>query len=1007
MGVCPGCGHDDAGAARFCSECGAALTAPPQEARKTVTVVFCDLVGSTALGERSDPEVLRSLMSRYHAELRRILEAHGGTVEKFVGDAAMAVFGIPHVHEDDAVRAVRAAVRMRDAVVPLGLQVRIGVNTGEVVTGTGETLVTDDAVNVAARLEQHAATGEILIGALTERLARAEVVTRPVEPLVVKGKSNPVPAFRVVATQHEATDHARGPFVGRADDLGTLESLVRLAADKRVPQLVTVVGEPGIGKSRLVAELLSRAQAQALVGRCLPYGDAITYWPLVEILEALGDLDAALGEGSNDVALVSVRLAAAGSAGAAASPDEIAWAFRRVVESVARERPLVVVFDDIQWAEPALLDLIEYVATFAQDVPLVLLCTARPELFDVRPEWAAPRPNSVPVRLEPLEMSEADALVARLGCDDDTRLRIVDAAEGNPLYLEQLVAMHQESPDRPLEIPPSLQALLAARIDRLEAEERRVVERASVEGRLFHRAAVVELLPETDRPQAGTRLIGLVRRELIRPDRAMFAGDDAFRFGHILIRDAAYDSIPKRVRAELHQRYVGWLLARLGDEAPSEILGYHLEQAHAFVRDLGGDHATIGDDAARHLEAAAQAARLRQDLTAVRKLLERAVGVATEPHLLGELLVALAEVCEDAGDFRAQEQALARAGEVASSVGDTRVERLALLSSWLLRLHIDPDGAADAATRDALAIIEATDPDDHRLLARAWSLLSETKLLVGTLDARLSGVDMAMEHARAAGDLALEIDLAQRWVPGIVFGSVPVDEGCRRLEDLTQRLGDVPAVQALVAHVLGHLHARRGDFHDAAQVLSTWRDHLRELGQEKHYAITASCVWDVMSLAGDYASGERALREGAEILERLGDRPYLSTLSASLGRAALLRGDVEEAERLLVRSRELGVADDVLNEAVWRAGLAQVRAVQGRLDEAVALAREAVEIIDRTDMLDSRGDCYLDLAEVLRGAGDERGATEAATSARLLYLEKGNEVSTARAVRFLEPSAPG
>ena len=360
-----------------------------REVRKTVTIVFCDLVGSTALGERTDPEVLRELMSSYHATLRVILERHGGTVEKFVGDAAMAVFGIPTVHEDDAERAVRAAVEMREAVMELGLSVRMGISTGEVAAGTGETLVTGDAVNVAARFEQAAEPGEILIGAQTERLVSGLVRAEAIAPLQLKGKSDAVPAFRLIEVLPDVpafTAPIDAPFVGRVEELAALRAACAQAVEERVPQLCTIVGPPGIGKSRIVREFLAgeRGRARVVIGRCLPYGEGITYWPLGEIVRQVGgdqprDAIAQI-VGGTEGSLVADRLAGAISLGpAGGSPEEISWAARKLVEALAQDGPLIAVVDDIHWAEPALLDLLEYVATFATGVPLLMLCTARPD----------------------------------------------------------------------------------------------------------------------------------------------------------------------------------------------------------------------------------------------------------------------------------------------------------------------------------------------------------------------------------------------------------------------------------------------------------------------------------------------------------------------------------------------------------------------------------------------------------------------------------------------------
>ena len=536
--------------------------------RKVVTVLFCDLVGSTALGEQTDPEALRALLGRYFERMSGIVESHGGTVEKFIGDAVLAVFGVPLVHEDDALRACRAAVEMRDALPALGIQGRIGVNTGEVVTGTAERLVTGDAVNVAARFEQAAAPGEVLIGASTHELVQGAVDAEPVEPLELKGKAEPVPAFRLLAAHAAPERRHDSLFVGRERELGLLsEAWERAVAEQRC-ELVTVVGDPGIGKSRLAAEALASIGARVVRGRCLPYGAGITYWPVVEVIKQLDVLP-------TDPAAAAALRSLLGESDAGTSAEEIGWAFRKLLEEQA---PLVVVFDDIQWGEETFLDLIEHVALLSSGAPLLLLCMARPELLDSRPTWP------VTIRLEPLDDADAESLI---GTDvpEELRARIAAAAAGNPLFISEMLAMAQQAGDD-VEVPPSLKALLAARLDQLDPAERRVLECGSVEGEVFHRGAVQALTPEET--QVTPRLAALVRRELIRSDRPQFAGEDGFRFRHLLIRDTAYDALPKATRAELHQRFAAWLesTARISSSC-DEIVGYHLEQAARYLRELG------------------------------------------------------------------------------------------------------------------------------------------------------------------------------------------------------------------------------------------------------------------------------------------------------------------------------------------------------------------------------------------------------------------------------------
>ncbi len=770
MQVCAQCGRENPEGARFCNACAAPLAAEaPAEVRKTVTVLFCDLVGSTTLGDRTDPELLRELMARYHAELRTILERHGGTVEKFVGDAAMAVFGIPHVHEDDALRAVRAADEIRAAVQRLGLEARIGVNTGEVVAGHGETLVTGDAVNVAARLEQAANTGEVLVGEGTHALVRDAVRADPVEALALKGKPEPVPAYRVLELLPDIPAFARpieAAFVGRDDELESLERTLARAIDERSPQLATIVGPPGIGKSRLARELIQRTQARVLVGRCLSYGEGITYWPLSEIASQLGDVQAVL-RADEDAKLAASRIAAAvGTAETAASSEEIAWGFRKLFEALAREQPLIVVLDDIHWAEPTLLDLIEYISTFAQDAPLLLLCMARPDLFELRPAWATPKPSTTLLMLEPLPEQETGILVDELSdVPDETKARIVEAAEGNPLFVEQLLAMQTEVGDGELEIPPTIQALLAGRIDRLEPEERSVIEHASIEGRLFHRGSVAELLPEQARAGVGAHLMTLVRKDFIRPDRSQLPCDDGFRFGHILIRDAAYDSLPKRLRAQLHERFASWLESKLGNETPDEILGYHLEQAFRYRVELGTEDAHARELARRAgslLAAAGRRAHARGDDGGARLLLGRATWLLPEAHPeLPSLLALLGTSTYEGGDGPSALETLQRAQAAAAAAGQRGVELRARMDELAILRGTSPGQEAAAALAEAeAAIAELEQLDDAESLARVWRAVMEIGFLrsdyglVGEASSRLLECARRASGARRSGRCA-------------------------------------------------------------------------------------------------------------------------------------------------------------------------------------------------------------------------------------------------------------
>jgi class 3 adenylate cyclase/tetratricopeptide (TPR) repeat protein len=1006
--TCPSCGRENPQDSRFCSACGAPLEAEPAtEVRKTVTVVFCDLVDSTALGERTDPEVLRELMARFHAELRAILERHGGTVEKFVGDAAMAVFGLPQVHEDDALRAVRAAVEMRKAVAGLGLEVRIGVNTGEVVAGAGETLVTGDAVNVAARLEQAARTGEILIGAATEQLVRGRVRADASEPLLLKGKSEPVAAFRALGLLDDVPAFTRpisAPFVGRQEELEQLERALATAVETRTPQLATIVGPPGIGKSRLARELIGRANARILVGRCLSYGEGITYWPLQEIASQIGDVRAALADVDGGDLAAERFCAAIGEVDTPSTPEEIAWGTRRLFEAIAADQPLVVVFDDIHWAEPTFLDLIEYLTTFAHGVPILVLCTARADLFDHRPTWTAPRPGSSLLMLEPLSADDSQALVADLGELPAAAIeQIVETAEGNPLFVEQLMAMRAEGEDA-LEVPPTLQALLASRIDRLAEPERAVVERGSVEGRLFHRGAVSALLSEPERVDVGAHLLTLVRKELIRPDRAVVPGDDGFRFGHALIRDAAYDEIPKRQRAALHEAYADWLVSRLGDATPDEIVGYHLEQAYRYRVELGSADPVLGARAAERLGAAGDAAGARGDVVAAANLLGRAADLVPEGPRRPDLLVGLGEALSAVGNFERARAVLEEARSRSAVAGNGHTEWCARILLARIQMDTEPEGAAEAAIREGEAAIRAREPEgDHEVVARAWDLMAEGYNWRGQVDEWRGATERAVSYARSTGNLAFEVAIVTHSPGPIVYGPTPVEEGLRYADDVVARLGNVPEVQDLALHVRGHMRARLGEFAGAFEAVNAWRLHKRELGQDAFYASSASCAWDVCSWAREWVRGEDVLREGYEMLERMGRTTHVSTIAAHLGEAVFHQGRVDEAERLSAVSEELGARDDRYNEAAWRRLRAKVLVARGDLIRAEALARQAVDVAADIGFIDDAALSWLSLAEILRSTVHDE-ADAAAAEALALFERKGNLVGAEWVQAFLDAS---
>ena len=675
MAVCPACGEQNEERFRLCGFCGHALeAAETAQVRKTVTIVFSDICDSTSLGERLDPESLRTLMARYFEAARTVIERHGGTVEKFIGDAVMAVFGVPVAHEDDALRAIRAAVEIGDVLKSLDresaqtwgvrLQARTGINSGEVIAGdpsSGQAFVSGDAVNVAARLEQAAAPGQIIISADTLRLVRDAVRVEPKERLSLKGKTQPVAAFRLLSVVPGASPFTRRldmPMIGRDDELRELLAVFDRSVQARRCELVSILGAAGVGKSRLAGELLSRLaqRTRVLVGRCLPYGEGITFWPVSEMVKqaaAIDDRDSpaearakisSLLPGDDEATMITDRVAAAiGLGDTRAVLQETFWAFRRLLESLATDDPVVAFFDDIHWAEPALLDLIEYVTSFSTGHPLFLLCTARPEVHEQRPDWGR---YGTTVAVGPLDAENGARLVERMTGEthmpSEIRDRVLAAADGNPLFIEEMLhmlidegAMQQQDGQwvvagsaSGLPAPKTIQAIVSARLDRLHDEERAVIQRAAVVGRVFYWGAIDELSAPGARAGVGAHLQTLLRKELIQPEPSAFAGEDAFRFSHILIRDAAYDSIPKRTTAQLHESFAAWLErvsgARIREQ--EEIIGYHLEQAAHDRQQLGlNDDRTreLSRRAAERLGAAGVRAIQHGDGVASGRLLER------------------------------------------------------------------------------------------------------------------------------------------------------------------------------------------------------------------------------------------------------------------------------------------------------------------------------------------------------------------------------------------------
>ncbi len=987
MLICPSCGEETPEGFPRCANCGAPLEAPSpaREQRKTVTVLFCDVTGSTALGESTDPEALRTLLARYFLRMKGIVESHGGTVEKFIGDAVMAVFGVPQVHEDDALRAVRAAVDMREALPELGVQARIGVDTGEVVTGTEERLATGDTVNVAARLEQAAAPGEILIGDETMRLIRGSVDAEPVEPLELKGKSEPVPAFRLLRVGGEVGRRNAAPLVGRERELQALREAFARAVGDRSCQLFTVLGPAGVGKSRLVHEFLSGLEAQVVRGRCLSYGEGITYWPVTEALLQLGTRP-------SDEAAATAIGSVLGDAEEATTPDEIAWAFRKTLEQSASESPLVCVFDDVHWGEPAFLGLIEHVADFSRDAPILLLCIARPELFDLRPGWGGGKLNATTVLLEPLSPTETDELIDRLGqLDEGLKARIRDAAEGNPLFVEEMLAMVHESDNGDVMVPPSIQALLAARLDQLDASERAVLERGAVEGKVFHRGAVEALAPEE--PPAPQRLMELVRKELIRPDSTQIPGDDAFRFRHLLIRDAAYDALPKATRAELHQRFATWL----GEHGSSmveldEILGHHLEQAALYRAELGTPDDALARSAAEHLLSAGRRAVLRDDHAGAVRLLSRSKELL-QPGARDEVLILLAQPLSLSGEF---EQLRSAVDELKAST-EPRSRAYGFVFEVELWRSVEPTYVVTRGEQAAAAGEEIFSAlGDERGLA----LVAQARFDVQWMQSRSLPAHEAIlamrEHARLSGDAAVVKRSLTRGYGVLMFGAIPVKDVLPELERMREPAEESVEIRAAMLSATAFTLGLQGRFEEGRKVSAESARLLAELGNRVMHGSNAHEAGTIALLAGDHRGAVQEFQESVRELEELGEQGFRSTSLAYLAMSLQAAGEPDEAERAAFASEEMSAPDDAINFALCRAARALILADRGEPDEAEELARSAVEYAFRTDFPLTRGDALAALSRVLRNTGRDAEADEKLSQAVELYESKGAEACVSR-----------
>ena len=990
----------------------APLAAPVvlEERRKTVTILFADLVESTELAEALDPESLRRVLDGYFAAARRAIEGHGGTIEKFIGDAVMAVFGVPVAHEDDALRAVRAGVDTRAAVVALSgaverehglrLDLRIGINTGDVYVGDPGHggLVTGNAVNVAKRIEQAAPSGAIMLGAGTLELVRDAVHVKAVRPR----KEKPLPAFRLLELVAGAPPVARyleAELVGREDELRRLQAVFEEAKRDPPSQVVAVVGEPGIGKTRLANELIALVEKDAtvLTGRCVSYGEGATYLPLREMVEGI-DLGTVLATGE-DAELVTQRvLELVGLAEGTAPAGEGAWAVRRLFEALAHKRPLVLLFEDVHWAEPTLLDLIEQLAERATGRILVL-CIARPELLDDRPAWGARA-----LTLEPLAEEESVELLASLPggeqLTEEARGRIVAIAAGNPLFAEQLFAYVAERGADVLEnVPPSVEALLESRLDLLEPDERSLLQHAAVVGREFSHRALAELAP-TEAPALSTHVFELVRKGLLRPEPGE---EEAYRFHHVLVRDVAYNGLPKADRARLHEHYADLLDGE--PNAPDEIVGYHLEQAYRYRAELGPPNRRakqLAADAGARLGSAGMRAWKRSDVPATINLLERATTLLPEGGRRSELLCELGIAFVAAGERARAEAALL----LAEATEKTGLQLWARMELARLSFLDDPQATASEFFHSAEAAIPVLETiGDDRPIGRAWLLLGFVQGGVrGKHSAWLDAAEQALVHYRRA-DWPVATCL-QQIALALYYGSTPAGEAIDRCQALLEAEPPESIGQANLLALLGGLEAMAGRIDDGRAMINRAAILYTDLGHVASIAGWCDPVrGDLELLAGDSLAAERALAEACEALRATGDLSTFSTRAAELAEAVYRQGRYDDAATWTDQAEAHAGEDDLTVQPIWRSVRAKLLAREGAVAEAEGLAREAIELVDRTECLNRRAKVRLDLAEVLRRAGRTAESDAQGKEAIGFYLQKGNTAAAEQArILLAEPA---
>lgn len=998
---CASCDAEVSTASRFCADCGAPLESRVhQESRKRVSVLFLDIVGSTALAEQLDPEPLRLIMDRYFAACAAVIGDHGGAVEKFIGDAILAVFGAAAAHEDDAVRATRAAVgalsRLRDLSAELdarygvNLEARCGICTGDVVVimpPGGDFRVVGDAVNTASRLQTAAGPGEILLDADTATMIRRAIGIEPIAPLTLKGKAREVMAWRVTdAAVAAGNGHAPvHPFIGRADELEELAHTFRRARRSRQACLVTVIGSPGIGKSRLAREFIDSLppdEVTVLSGSCSAYGKGITYKPLAEMLRSYpggwAALSGLLSEGSSrasDAARVLSTIAGEESTEpvSIAGVEDITWATSHLLEVLGRTRPVIMIWENLHWSEETLLDLIDHVATWLTDVPVLLLCLARNELLELRPSWGGGKSCAMTLELGPLTFEQSAALVSGLAMpgevypqeSPDVYLQVAERCDGNPLFAELILDVFAET-SVTTPIPPTIAALLGARLDQIPSQERRLLELAAVIGYEFTPAVLKEIATADGIGPAETEALTarLIQRRILRRSAA-----GALAFAQSLLREITSDFTPKRRRQQWHDFLAHWLASHERD--PMDV-AYHVEASLTLRKQLRpGDPGLpeLAATAAGTLIAEGMNALERHDFPAAVALLDR--GRALLPP--GDPRhTRLALHISDSGvalwDAELPLAALTVA-ETALSLDRRNTATCAIQRRIVaLRLGLAPPAQVAADARIIEASLES-DPEDNLSWCRLHQLQAYLHLVSERAAAADASLRLGLARARAMDDgyeeerlLCASCELA-RWAPR------PVAAGLELCAALDRRFANNRALLVPVLLTRAHLTALAGDLDGARRILATARDYTGDLHLDLAHAAVMELSGLLESLAGAHDRAERHLRQSLNVLRSARSAPDTQNTEVAIARELFEQGQVAAAERALDK---VAMGDEAVSlRARIAAGALQARiaSARGRHDEAVTTARKAQELSADIDDLCLTGETLFDLAVVLARAG--------------------------------------